>query len=436
MAVLFVLVGSSFLVPGLDMAFYVLLSFHALRGPRQAVEALSILFIFLLGNPNFTTGGAKNFRYLVYLASFVRMIIELLISRRNDLVFSPSFRTLMIVCAVFLPVAILTSQAPLISTLKLVSFMLVSVSLLFHFPNARVNADYWQDWFQTLFLFMIMACILVLPLGMGYERNGYGFQGIFSHPQILGPVMGVIAAWFTWQMIAGRLKGLTGLMILSTPWVLLYLSQARTGVLAAGGGALLASSIFVLSGRRLPHQKQLITFAALLSLGVFFLLLLQPDRVTGVFTEFVQKRAESAESTSAIFQESRGQLVDASMANYRDNPIFGIGMGIPSNLDELRIGKGNSFMGIPLSASVEKGFFPSAVLEETGLLGAVLTLILILSILRTALKNSDFQLLWLGISALLINTGEAVFYSVGGTGLFVWLIFALANNGSKKIRSY
>jgi hypothetical protein len=114
--------------------------------------------------------------------------------------------------------------------------------------------------------------------------------------------------------------------------------------------------------------------------------------------------------------------MDRSMANFWEKPITGIGFGAPS--DPIRFARQleRGPYGIPLSASVEKGFMPTAVLEETGLIGAVLTIALLIFLFMPAVQHPDPTLFWVMATCLLLNLGEMVFFSVGGMGFFFWFV--------------
>ena len=81
---------------------------------------------------------------------------------------------------------------------------------------------------------------------------------------------------------------------------------------------------------------------------------------------------------------------------------------------------------LPVSAPVEKGMLATAVLEETGAIGALMFLVLLGSLLVPAARKGNFCHLWLGCTCLAVNFGESVFLSFGGMGLFIWLIIGYA----------
>lgn len=79
-------------------------------------------------------------------------------------------------------------------------------------------------------------------------------------------------------------------------------------------------------------------------------------------------------------------------------------------------------MGIPVSATVEKGFMPTAVLEETGVLGAVLILVLLAFLVVPVARYGDIVAFWILSTALLLNFGEMIFFTMGGNGLYLWIV--------------
>jgi hypothetical protein len=121
-----------------------------------------------------------------------------------------------------------------------------------------------------------------------------------------------------------------------------------------------------------------------------------------------------------------------SMRNFRDHPLTGIGFGAPS--DPVRFARQleRGPYGIPLSASVEKGFMPTAVLEETGIVGAILILLLLLFMFAPTVLHPDPTLFWVMATSLFLNFGEMVFFSVGGMGFFLWFVMAFCHVSALK----
>ncbi len=309
--------------------------------------------------------------------------------------------------------------------LKVVSLYMGALPIFVAFSRTAHLYLYWNTWFFTIFTFILLGSAMILPLGIGFDRNGHGFQGIFSHPQTFGTISSLMTIWFIGIYFLGYRKDLWILTAGISSFFLLFLSQARTGLVAFLGGLLISGLIGIARNNfEWLRTRQLRIFA--FSIFLFFIsLVLFPNKILGVLIGFIQKRIGDYQSNISLadtFQESRGSLLERSLENFYDYPIWGIGLGVPSEYTTLDYSKIETFMGIPISASVEKGFLPSAILEEMGLYGAFFTILLLCSITFTLSKKGYFLLLWLFLGSILINSGEAVLFSISGIGLFIWLI--------------
>ena len=101
--------------------------------------------------------------------------------------------------------------------------------------------------------------------------------------------------------------------------------------------------------------------------------------------------------------------------NIQEKPFFGIGFGVASNIQEMNI-KRDPLLGLPIGAAVEKGVLPLAVLEEVGLVGFSVVFAWLFSLLRRWGRGGVMSVS-VGLTALLLNMGEATFFSPGGMGL-------------------
>jgi len=428
---LFLLIGifaSIYVVSAVELLVYAGLALHALRGPRQAIESLSLMFVLLMANPGVISGSGKSLRWGVLIAGFGGTLLHAASNTtKKDSQSNPIVTYIWIFFLIMLPVSLFTSKIAVVSTFKLLSFFMGTFTILYCFRQTQYLKDHWKNWFTTIFTFMTVGSFLILPLGLGYLRNGSGFQGLFNHPQTMGPVGAIMATWFLGIYLFSREKKSIWYLVMGGLCIFfIFLSQARIGLAMMAGGFVFAYLAFIGSGKivRIPRAGK-----NMIALSVFaFLVLLAYDAssITNFFTEFLQKRTEGAELSEVVY-ESRGFLIAASMQNFYDFPVFGIGFGVPTDY-ESGFRNMSTFMGIPTGASIEKGFMPSAVLEETGLIGATLTIILIATLIITVNRKHQFHVLWLLMTTLLLNVGEAVLFSFGGLGLFAWLMFGFSYN--------
>jgi hypothetical protein len=324
-------------------------------------------------------------------------------------------------------VSVLVSKLPTLSVLKVLTFGVGVCTILICFYSTRHLSAYWESWFYTFFVFVIGVSLVVFMAGLGYWRTREGFQGAFSHPQIFGPVSAIIGAWLTGRFLRNDDPFQTVLLVtIGAAWVFMFLSGARTAAFAALGGLLLAGG--GLWGSQLRSTVldgfwsfRVMGFAVLL-LGTFTVFAPEVSTFVDGFLQKGDRRpTESvASGPQSILLASRGALMEQSMANFFESPLVGVGFGVPSDFG--RFGSVETVAGVPVSASVEKGFMPTAMLEEVGIIGTGFMLIFLGLVSLPIVRWGGVAINWMYWTALLMNGGSAVFFSVGGFGLIMWIV--------------
>ena len=92
------------------------------------------------------------------------------------------------------------------------------------------------------------------------------------------------------------------------------------------------------------------------------------------------------------------------------------------------------FKGIPVSAPIEKGILPLAILEEVGVFGFIFFMIWILILIRLAINNS-FRTLIVLLTILLFNLGEAGLFSANGYGMLYLIVITSIITRPKLIKN-
>ena len=399
----------------------VLLVLHALRGPQQIIEAFTVGIFLTLNNQALGTGFAV-LRWPLLFAAFARIVWEL--TRNRETLFRsatiPLLFTYALAAVAFAP---LVSEYVSISVLKAVAFFLGTFTILTAFRLAPDHARV-QSWLFTFYVYIVVGSIaaLYLPAPM----LGGLFKGLFNHPQAFGAFLIPFTAWAAFLLFTTdrRPAWLVGIVLLSFYWV--YRTGSRTALL----GILLTVTVSVIFMLLRGGEGTARVVAAIKALAFPMLLMLVlvvafAGRQVMVSAQEFLAKGDQAENVGQAFEGSRGALINLQMANFRSSPIVGIGFGAPSEQGDLTIKRGG-FLGLPTGASVEKGFLPSAVLEEMGVVGAVLLLLIVGSLLRAAWRQPDPALLPLLLGALLINAGEMIFFSPTALGVFMWLAIGLA----------
>ena len=145
-----------------------------------------------------------------------------------------------------------------------------------------------------------------------------------------------------------------------------------------------------------------------------------------IFTILYLNRVESKWEEISIFnllknyETSRKILYEPMLQNIQNNFFSGIGFGISSDPSFLKISR-DPFFGIPFKAPVEKGITFLMILEELGIFGFFLFSVWLIFLFYKTKKNGSVPML-LFFNVILLNFGESLLFSPGGTGLLL-LIF-------------
>lgn len=404
---------------------YLLLTAWSLGGPRRAIEALTLTWLVSFLNPGIYSLTDKSglLRWAVIGTAFLTVVVSA-VWRQSAI--PRTILWLLVFAFVSGALSLAVSYAPDVSLFKLFSFVMAAIAVVLGFHLTRHEAKYWQTWFLTFFSTVVLVSFPLIVSGVGYYRNQQGFQGLLNHPQAYGIFIGAFAAWLMVLLFEKRLRGPGSWLLMVVVTVSLFATQSRTGTFAAVGAAFLtlAWSMLKRPGTVRHGMIWLVRLSPFILLAMA-VVILKVDAVSHVTEQFILKR-QVGYTVGEAYQASRGGIADASLANFYEHPVTGIGFGVASDPSDLHISP-DPFFGLPVGAPVEKGFAVLAALEEVGLVGFMALLILIGSLLWPAFRiKADITPVALALGALLVNFGESIFFALGGSGLFVWLLLGAA----------
>ena len=421
------LVATVLAVPLLDPlahdAVFVLLAVWAVRGPRQTIEALTLTWLATGLNPGvYQRGEYLLLRWLVIFAAFAATLV-----RSSQSGFRPSvaWRWVLVFCIGASGLAVISSYSLHVSLLKLLALLATATAVLFSYDALRHRADYWRTWFLSFFAVVLLASIPLTFLRAGYTRNAVGFQGLLNHPQLYGVFLACFLPWIAALLFTKRIRGVF-------PWVLLVLgvaslvaSQARTAVLASVLGMVLA---LLWGAIRSPTKDRVATLGVLAAASALFVAIMvlgvDPGGVISRAQSFMVGKRGTTSGLGEALQTSRGRLIDRPITGFQEHPLTGIGFGLASDPEEFRIRTGA--LAVPVSATVEKGFFLTALLEEVGITGFLLGILMIVALLAPVFrKDVPLPCICLALAVMLTNFGESTFFSPGG-GVLPWLLIGAA----------
>lgn len=415
---------------------FILLALWALTSSRNAAKALILSYLIVFLNPGIfdVSAYASLLRWLVLLAAASRIFCEFAwrgFRVKRWLLWFSSF------CVIVAGTSVLFGNLPTVSSFKMLSFFAGFVTI---FLAVQYSSRYdWLSWIFTVWSTVLFLSLPLLATELGYFRNGLGFQGILNQPQLYGIFFSVPTFYLTAKVLlreVARTPVLTVFLIGS--WATLITTQSRTSLVA--GSLALVFSVAWVAFRKI-HAGQLrirpvfkpavvVLSGIALVVGIFYW-----SEIGEKTTGFILKPGLGGPAElgppghlSEDLLRRRVDTIGASWNNFVERPLTGIGFGVPSETYSSVV-PGSEVFGISVEAPVEKSFMPTALLEETGLVGSTLFLVFLLVLVSPILRYGGVANTMLFFTALFVNVGEMVFFSVGG-GVYFWLCMSLAREWS------
>lgn len=404
------------LVPAAGVLVFLGLAGWAVTGPRRAVQALTVAWLLSSLNPVIYEVPNLGYRWLVIAAAALGLAVHWGLSDTRRFLRGSVAVLLFVVMAA---TSALFSTSPDLVLFKTAAFALGALTLLGLLRCAACIGREWSvGWFLGLFLAVVALSAPLLVHPNGYVVNGIGFQGILDHPQVLGVFLAPFVAGLLIVLVEGSTWRPPLLVAAVVGSGFLVATGARTGGVAVAVGFGLAMGVGLLaqrSGWRLPrHRRRELAVAGVL---VLWVLIATPYAQGAIEAYVVKDPGDETLSLAQTFAEGRGPLVAESWARFAESPLLGRGFGVSASPDGV-----DTVGGIPASATVESGFVLSGILEQTGLLGLIAFLALLVVALRPVAQGRSLAAVALAAAAVGTNLGEATLFSFGGMGLFIWLI--------------
>lgn len=412
---------------------YVVAAVWALFGQRQAV--LALFFVWFFNNTTHTFCGpplyAAFLRYAVLLAAAVSVIVR----GPSPASSAKAGWLLWFTIPLFVLIglhSIAFSRMTEISLLKFVTFALAFLTSLcgWAWMTRRDRTRCLQIIIGTLVLVMF-ASLAYWPTGRAYLRQTRLLTGVLVHSQILGVAAAMIAAFLGAQTLVARPFRWWRPVAMVASLVCLYVSGARAGMLGFVGGMFAAGcyeaiKAIVSSARGRPRvvRSRLLWAGA----AAAIVLTVAGGTIYKRTVQFILKYDDAEAVTIEGLQRTAGarvMKVEDMRTNLRRHAIEGIGFGVPSDTDSFSNLVRDPILGLPVMATVEKGFMPLMMLEELGVPLGALSLVWLAAIGMACAKGGFVPLSVYG-TAIVSNFGEATFFSQGGNGLLLIILVCWA----------
>ena len=339
--------------------------------------------------------------------------------------------------------------APIVSYLKLVLFVPIYLAL-FTIANeitasTRVNAKAVRSAILAMISFLVFGSLLLWPfpgisqlkassiedvekIARMVAEGDSLFMGITNHSQALGPMLGVLLTVVFGDLVFSvkRWDPLYIALLVVGSFLILK-SSSRTGMGTFIAGMAMVTWLF-LNARKVGMRWRGKVISGLFFLGIVGLVALIAvpsirERAMGFALKISPGKSDvsAKDVTFESVTASRQALMDEAMANFRNKPFTGNGFQVSEDMLHQKRRRFVEYM----SAPIEKGVWPTAILEEGGVPGFVFFAGFLICCFTIFVKRHAY----IGAAALwvfaVVNLGEFNFFSMSYTGGFEWaLVFA------------
>ena len=352
----------------------------------------------------------------------------------------------------FLVVAVVSSIGgyyPEISYLKIINCAILFIGLQLGFRNIDKRPDdveVTRKFLLVITSFVIWGSLFVLIFmpGIAYMTSLHSllneagsevanmavkqadgpllFGGVTNQAQCLAVVLPASLVWLACDMFfIERRVTLYHSLTVFAGLPLIYLTRSRAAMLTSGVAMVMMYFYCMKHINIRPALKNKMKSAMNGAVFLIIVACVVSEVRSNAITKWMRKRESYAEQGMNMQQsltQSRMGQVEANMYDFKRNPLLGSGFQV--SYDMKYTFKGHK--GLILSASIEKGILPLMVLGETGVLGAIVFLLFLISFYAGCKKRQLYCTSTLMTVFLASNMAEATFFSPGGIGGILWVL--------------
>ena len=336
---------------------------------------------------------------------------------------------------------------PFISYMKLIQFVLFTIGIIVVMKGIQ-DAD---DGLYYMRCFVMGLAIIFIVGGFGirfFPSLGYSmmlgkydsfgmdvsadelmqsggmllFNGMVCHSQMLAPVTAIMAAWVLCDMILveKRFSWLHIGVLMFAP-ILIYMSRSRGGLLEIVTVMGMVLFYCVPRARLIAQVKRwLWGWVILMLLGLIGVAIVSEIKEQTI-SRWIRKTENvvgDSRSLGEAFTESRQGSIAYNLHDFKLNPFLGKGFQVVSDSEsKYRAGEITWFY-----APVEKGVTPYVILGETGIIGALVFIVFLVSFYSACLRRRYLTLMTMFTCMLVCNLADSTIFSPSGLGGFMWIM--------------
>jgi hypothetical protein len=414
-----------------QLTLVLLLMAWALTSAHGIIQSLSLIVLILQANPGLAAVEPRIsvLKWVLIFICLVRIALAGKWHHGKGPAWLPWFGVFVGVTTIL---ALLVSYDSFLSGFKLISFAAGAIVALLGIVSDTRSPRYWLNWFFTVHCVVVFLSVPVLFLPAGYLRAvNRSFQGIFADPQAFGVYLAIWCSYLVTYLVTSRRVSPFLLFVTGLTAYFVVASHCRGAMLAIAVSAVISGLTALFSSRVGLNYSNPWTIARLCTIVLFAVCLVayEPSGISAGLKGLTLKGYTGNGDNliallGASFEESRGEQVRSMVESIAVHPLAGVGFGV-APLGVLQVVERDPIFGLPVSAPLEQGFLPLAVLAQIGIIGALVLGAFLSKLTAPLVKFAPAPALAMFITSLLINMGEMIFFSTGGIGLQMWLILGL-----------
>lgn len=414
-----------------NIIFFGALAVMVSRGREWPLKAITLLYLGLICNqwyvpktPFWTFARFVLPAVVLFQASADLTRLKVSLTSRPYWLFHLLFIGISVVLTV------LTGYFVHIALLKLINYTIVTAVIFSEIEIQRARRRDVSEWFVTLITVVVLLGLASFPLGIASNAKAWitdgatsYFNGAFYHSNTMGPFSALMALYLSCVYLFGpyRNRWICGLLI-AVLIVFMRLSQSRTSFAALLTGlTFMVLLTIVLSRRRWTvlrmntARTKLVAGLVAAGIGIVIADIATGGRLSSEATAFINKSGKTSQIDVTDVLYSRLGRIELSWANFCQSPWIGIGFEVST---EPWFQQNATLFNAP----VEKGFLPTAILEQSGVIGAAFFVLTIVSLLAYLVKTVNVPGIVMFVAFLAVNFGEVMYFGVAGHGSFGWLM--------------
>lgn len=425
---------------------FVILTAMIFVSPEAAFKSLAIFYLGLMVNSFFVPKSSVLWspaRIVLPSLALLRFSIDLS-TYRLSVLNRPGYVGLLCFCGTMAVCSMLSGWYTQIALLKVFYFLLFVSTVFAGTVVLRHRRTDLGEWFVALILATTLFGIAAVALNVdsnfrqrtdvtGRILAGSSFNGAFGHPNVHAIYGTMFITFLATVGLLGAYRQRWLVLPMMACWAtFIAWSASRTAFLSTAAGILILIVAAKPARNRLGWRMRprvsrgaligLLTLAVVLGL---FLDVATDNSLGKALSSFMAKGGTSKSATGykelniEKIMQSRQALIDFSWNNFLDSPFFGIGFGVAKTEVFRRT-------ATYLTAPAEKGFLPTAILEEGGLIGTAAFVIFLGLFCRELVRQRNVAGLVTFLAFLVTNLGEMTLFAPGGAGGFGWLLVGAA----------